>query len=340
MLNKNRFPLFILSCLVVLLGSYSTKLSASTFDQYFPFSPSAKWEYQVNFPNDVSVPYKPWFEEPSGLLCASFCCGMGAWDADTFDFDMTLTELLADSNHTQLWDLSVSDMFVPFYFYQSDTLIHCKLRLTIQDDKAELILLAVLPMGDPNWIIARRLVKLTSEDLNDQFSVSVPAGDFSCVKSTVYLYGSGQYIPNGNFPIEIYLSKNTGIVKIVGRDLQDNILYTVELKNFTSGSTGGIKEVTNTTPDGFWLHQNYPNPFNPATTIRFDVPKASHVTVKIYDILGHEVKTLVNRQYQPGTHAVVWDGRDSSDRSVVSGTYLVRIQAGEFVGVRKMVLMK
>jgi C1A family cysteine protease len=102
----------------------------------------------------------------------------------------------------------------------------------------------------------------------------------------------------------------------------------------------GFEDLASNIPNKYMLKQNYPNPFNPSTTIRFDLPKASHVVINVYDILGHKVKTLVNERYQPGSHSVVWDGNDENGLSVTSGTYLLRMQASEFVMVKKILLLK
>jgi len=88
-------------------------------------------------------------------------------------------------------------------------------------------------------------------------------------------------------------------------------------------------------PTEFRLEQNYPNPFNPSTTIQFAVPKASQVTVKIYDVLGRRVATLVDEKYQPGTYKVTFEAGD-----LASGVYIYRIQAEGFAQTRKLMLLK
>ena len=93
-------------------------------------------------------------------------------------------------------------------------------------------------------------------------------------------------------------------------------------------------------PYRFALHQNYPNPFNPSTTIRYDVPEAAHVTIVIYNVLGQKVADIVDREHQPGYHTVVWDGKNMFGNPVASGTYLYRIQAGDFTQVRKLMMIK
>jgi len=90
----------------------------------------------------------------------------------------------------------------------------------------------------------------------------------------------------------------------------------------------------------FELFQNYPNPFNPSTTIRFELPEASEMVVKIFNLTGSEIRTLVRGQYQAGVHNVNWDGRDNNARVVASGVYLYRLQAGSFKQVRKMSLLR
>ena len=88
-------------------------------------------------------------------------------------------------------------------------------------------------------------------------------------------------------------------------------------------------------PTEFRLEQNYPNPFNPSTTIQFAVPKNSHVTINIYDILGREVATLIDDEYQPGRYKVVFEAGQ-----IASGLYVYRIQAGDFLQTRKLMLLK
>jgi hypothetical protein len=93
-------------------------------------------------------------------------------------------------------------------------------------------------------------------------------------------------------------------------------------------------------PQSFELSQNFPNPFNPATQIRFELPKAALVTLAVYNSLGQEVRRLINAQKPAGYHTVVWNGRDQQGKPVPSGIYHYRIQAGDFVATKKMVLAK
>jgi exo-beta-1,3-glucanase (GH17 family) len=101
-----------------------------------------------------------------------------------------------------------------------------------------------------------------------------------------------------------------------------------------------VQESSENVPASFELLQNHPNPFNPSTTIRFALPQPSLVTIKIYDILGREVRTLVDRKFEAGRFAEIWDGKDNRQLPVSSGVYLMRMQAGGFVKVKKLVLVR
>jgi hypothetical protein len=89
------------------------------------------------------------------------------------------------------------------------------------------------------------------------------------------------------------------------------------------------------TPYKFELSQNYPNPFNPATLIQYSIPELSDVTVKVFNVLGQEVALLVNEVQSPGVYKVNFNASNLS-----TGVYMYRIQAGDFVAVKKMMLIK
>ena len=94
-------------------------------------------------------------------------------------------------------------------------------------------------------------------------------------------------------------------------------------------------------PKEFSLDYNYPNPFNPATTIRYKLPERSAVSLKIFNILGREVLTLVNEVQTAGTHSVIFDAKNNKHSySLASGVYFYRLQAGTFIQTRKMILLK
>ena len=88
------------------------------------------------------------------------------------------------------------------------------------------------------------------------------------------------------------------------------------------------------------LHQNYPNPFNPSTEIRFDIPTARDVKLRIYNQLGQTVRTLVDHRMKAGTYTFEWDGSNQAGQGVASGVYFYNLQAGDFRDLRKMTLVK
>ena len=95
-----------------------------------------------------------------------------------------------------------------------------------------------------------------------------------------------------------------------------------------------------TLPSGVSLGDNYPNPFNPSTTIEFRLPTLSHVKLSVFNVLGKQVATLVDKQLAAGEHQINWDGRDQSGQVSPSGIYFYRITADDFVGSKKMLLLK
>jgi hypothetical protein len=142
------------------------------------------------------------------------------------------------------------------------------------------------------------------------------------VLSDEYGY-SYTYDSNGNVATETDQVWN-------GSVLVNSYRYTYSYNLVTTGIAGNKN-----TPTKFELSQNYPNPFNPTTTINFSVPASSFVTIKVYDILGREIASLVNEQKAAGSYDVQFNGNNLS-----SGVYLYRMQAGSFVQTRKLMLMK
>jgi polyvinyl alcohol dehydrogenase (cytochrome) len=112
--------------------------------------------------------------------------------------------------------------------------------------------------------------------------------------------------------------------------------------SLSSLNKAGVEETNNTaaTPTQFSLEQNYPNPFNPTTQIRFSMPEAAHVTLKVYDTIGQLVKTLVDGSMSAGVHQVTWDATDNNGNSLAGGVYFYKLTAGTFTQVHKMLLLK
>jgi len=140
--------------------------------------------------------------------------------------------------------------------------------------------------------------------------------------------------------IDLNNKSKSEIIQLFDRAISYKIIE-FTLTNHTSFKnvpipTDRIKSTSdNETPRIFNLYQNYPNPFNPISTIKYDIPKQSEVTIKIFDIIGREVSILVNETKEPGFYTVSFDGTNYS-----SGVYFYRIETGSFTDVKKMVLLK
>lgn len=110
----------------------------------------------------------------------------------------------------------------------------------------------------------------------------------------------------------------------------ENESFDAELKGYGSSVT----------PKAFRLAQNSPNPFNPVTSVAYDVPEEARVAIRVYDVTGRLVRTLIDRDCEPGRHVVSWDGVDENGKSVGSGVYFCTMNAPGYRGERKMLLLK
>ena len=121
-------------------------------------------------------------------------------------------------------------------------------------------------------------------------------------------------------------------------DIQDLYIYST-LVMLPTGDDVSLTDIT-VMPEKFTIHQNYPNPFNPVTTLRYDLPENGNVNITIYDMLGRQVKTLINQNQNAGYMSVIWNATNDYGKPVGAGIYLYQIQAGEYISTKKMVLLK
>jgi len=103
---------------------------------------------------------------------------------------------------------------------------------------------------------------------------------------------------------------------------------------------GPIEVLVRQTPTAYRVYQSYPNPFNPMCTIRYDIPRAGKVSLRVFDVSGSLVRTLVDNWRESGTYIEVWDGRADDASALPSGVYLYRLEAGDLVATRKIVLLR
>ena len=120
-----------------------------------------------------------------------------------------------------------------------------------------------------------------------------------------------------------------------GGSTQDDIQLVSALLNESV-----IEKINGSIPFKFELRQNFPNPFNPETEIRYQIAENTRVLLKIYNILGQEVRTLVDDMKSAGSYTVKWNGKNNLGVKVSSGVYIYRIQAGDFISTKKMVFLK
>jgi len=174
--------------------------------------------------------------------------------------------------------------------------------------------------------------------------LGVPAGQY-----IIDILPAGGNEPVASFDLDVSgLAGGTAVVLASGflnpGDNQNGAAFTL-IAVLADGTVlsipTGVEQVIRDVPGEFTLSQNYPNPFNPTTTIQFALPAESIVTLEIYNMLGQRVATLINNEeFNAGVYTVSWNGQDSSGRTVSSGMYIYRINAGDFNATRSMMFLK
>jgi hypothetical protein len=140
---------------------------------------------------------------------------------------------------------------------------------------------------------------------------------------------------------EMFISFSDEIGVIILSNIDNyNALIQIENALFDFAEEITLSALDDLNIEHFSLIQNYPNPFNPVTAIQFSVPKDSYVNLKIFNILGKEVATLISGDVSAGYHKVIWNGRDKTGKPLSSGMYFSRMESGSFSVVKKMVLLK
>ena len=167
-------------------------------------------------------------------------------------------------------------------------------------------------------------------DINGEYVMDgLPAGDY-VVEATGAGYADGYF--GGTSP------ETATMVSVGNGEDASEVNMNLDEDNVTSVEEDGGGTLI---PDTFDLSQNYPNPFNPETAIKYQISQASVVTLKIFNLLGQQVRTLVNKQQVAGAYTARWDGKDDFGRQVASGIYIYQIKAGDnFKKSRRMLLLK
>ena len=118
-----------------------------------------------------------------------------------------------------------------------------------------------------------------------------------------------------------------------------DLVFRIDDVSIMLGGTSGV-EANGAMPAEYALSQNYPNPFNPTTSIEYAMIADGAAKLVVYDIVGSEVRTLVNTAVNSGTHTVTWDGRDNAGNEVATGMYFYRLTAGITSLTKKMLFLK
>lgn len=168
----------------------------------------------------------------------------------------------------------------------------------------------------------------------------IPLGRYTFLRGGQDSPGSGTVFGS------VELLNDTALVSAVYADSIENVArrdsFLLRADALILEQAGNVVSVEDPTlvPVEYSLSQNFPNPFNPTTQIRFTLPKISNVSLKIYDILGREVATLLQGEQPAGVYTLEWNGRNSANSKVASGIYIYRLVAGKFVQSKKMMMLK
>jgi len=196
------------------------------------------------------------------------------------------------------------------------------------------ISIVVVPVNDPPT------AKFAFSKTNNTVTFTDESDDIRDSEGTItewnWDFGDGSTSTEQN-PTHVYTALNTYTVTLTVTDNGQATAVTTQDVQITN--IVGIAEEA-ALPEKFALSQNYPNPFNPNTTISYALPERSTVRLSIYNMLGKEIRTLVNHVEDAGYKSVQWDGLDQRGQLISTGIYIYKIQAGEFTQTRKMIFMK
>ena len=171
------------------------------------------------------------------------------------------------------------------------------------------------PSGSHLWL------KMYDSNFRELSSTKVTDTEYLGTHATVAIVDDSVYVAYGRSVPEPY--KENVVVKVYRKDI-----------------SVGIETPDDAVPVHFKLLQNYPNPFNPSTTIEYQIPISSHVVLRIFNVLGQEVRTLVNGNQSAGSYSAVWNGKDSFGKEVAGGIYFFQMRTKDFVQTKKLLLLK
>ena len=177
-----------------------------------------------------------------------------------------------------------------------------------------------------DYLLHAQIGVYPAEEIYDTTSTSVQITYEELLENVFELF---PILPGATVRFSLLASDGKDTVKVSG---DDRVLF-VNRYDYLSIAAEGV-------PLEFALHENYPNPFNPTTTLRFDLPEISDITLTIYNMLGQKVRTFDYQNTSAGYHSVTWDATNDFGQQVGAGVYLYQLQTINFVKTRKMVLLK
>ncbi len=171
-----------------------------------------------------------------------------------------------------------------------------------------------------------------SGNISDNISNQPLSGITIWLENTAF---SGTTDTNGDYLIE-NIPDGFYTIIVGGTNYKQKVYY-----NFGIGIYAGLNnERKQKLPSKFRLSQNYPNPFNPETTISYEIPDHSHVTLEVFDSLGRHVVTFFDGRQPPGIYSVSWNATNDQNQKIASGIYYLRIRAGQWQEILKMTLLE
>jgi len=234
---------------------------------------------------------------------------------------------LSDNKFIDLPDLSADTLLIKLQIHNN--------KFTFEDIEPNIFVTDFI--YSPQDSVGEQQDTTIDQGTNLELSVTVggTANQYQWMKDGVAISGAD----SSSYTIHSVDSSAAGtyLCKITNTIATDLTLYSRPI-NVSVSNVTGITDHPISSPKIFTLYQNYPNPFNPSTRIKYNLPQASPVTLKIYNLQGQEITTLVNEFQTAGMKSVVWDGADNQGQRVSSGIYFYRLEADEFRTSRKMIL--
>lgn len=166
----------------------------------------------------------------------------------------------------------------------------------------------------------------TTTNVGDTLQISLDNGSYNDNRTSSYRKGANGVLGWYNRADANYASASSGY-----KTSYDNLVITAEI----AVPVTDVKQISNVVPTSFSLKQNYPNPFNPSTNIEYSIPVKGFVKLRIFDVLGRSIATLVNTTQEAGVYHKTWDGK-----AAASGVYFYKLESGSFSKTERMLLLK